>query len=586
MKNNNWYYSIWFKIFLVFVMFLSISSLILFFLFSVRFGQVYRRQAADYMKDVESLATENVSELLKQIEQLSVSVLVDQTVQSNLAYINEAAENAPKADDGNQFYRQKDAISSQLRGRVFNVDGVISLRIYSLSGIEIFIGTTNREYLEYSLTPQEIYRANGAALWEMTGEKHYICMCRAILDTTTMMPKGYMVIICKNEYFSQRISTIPRAYSGRIYLLDEARQIVASSDTNTLGMICQEPELLQKKIEDPSTKEYSYYNAGRKLDNGWQLVTTVSAEVLWRTMLINVIGMAVTLSAVLTVSFVFIMIVIRRLVLPIQELLQSMRSFGEGNLSVRVNYQSRDEIGQITGEYNHMADNIQNLLEQVYSLELANKESEIEFLKMQINPHFLYNTLDTISWLGFVNGCEEVSDLAVSLAKLLRSSIKNDDMILVREEVQSVRNYLQIQRYRFEDRFTVQYDISENANSCYMPNFLLQPLIENSIMHGLEDQLKKGVLNIRIHREEWLYFLISDNGKGMETEQIRHLMEQCRNMKSRTAIGLKNVYRRLQLLYGKDCCFSIESAPDEGTKISFRIPVIMEKGAMDNGGTQ
>lgn len=586
MRNSRWYYSIWFKIFLVFVMFLSITSLILFFLFSIRFGKIYRQQASCYMEDVESLATENVSDLLKQIDQLSVSVLVDQSVQDNLSYINIETEKDHIADDVNQFYRQKDAISSQLRGRVFNVDGVVSLRIYSLSGIEIFIGTTNREYLEYSLTPAEIYRANGAALWEMTGEKHYICMCRAILDTTTMMPKGYMVIVCRNEYFSQRIATFPRAYSGRIYLLDESRQIVASSDTNTLGMICSEPDSSSNRIEDPSSKEYSYYNAGRKLNNGWQLITTVSTEVLWQAMLINVMEMTVILSVVLTISFIFIIIAIRKLVLPIRELLQSMRSFGEGNLSVRANYQSRDEIGQITGAYNQMAENIQNLLEQVYSLELANKESEIEFLKMQINPHFLYNTLDTISWFGFISGCEEVSDLAVSLAKLLRSSIKNDDIITVRDEIQSVRDYLQIQRYRFEDRFTVKYDISETAHACYMPNFLLQPLIENSIMHGLEDQMKKGILNIRIYRGEWLYFLISDNGKGMKPEQIRLLMAQCRNMKSRTAIGLKNVYRRLQLLYGKDCCFSIESAPDQGTQISFRIPVIIEKGADNSEKTK
>ncbi len=586
MKNSRWYYSIWFKIFLVFVMFLSVSSLVLFFLFSVRFKKVYRQQAVCYMEDMESLATENVSDLLKQIDQLSVSVLVDQSVQDNLSYINTETKKDSAEDDASRFYKQKDAISSQLRGRVFNVDGVVSLRIYSLSGTEIFIGTTNREYLEYSLTPAEIYRANGAALWEMTGEKHYICMCRAILDTTTMLPKGYMVIVCRNEYFSQRIATLPRAYAGRIYLLDEARQIVASSDAGTLGMICSEPDDSLKRIEDPSSGEYSYYNAGRKLDNGWQLITTVSIEVLWRAMFVNVMEMAVILSAVLTVSFIFIMVAIRKLVLPIRELLQSMQSFGEGNLSVRAAYQSRDEIGQITGAYNRMAENIQNLLEQVYSLELANKESEIEFLKMQINPHFLYNTLDTISWFGFTNGCEEVSDLAVSLAKLLRSSIKNDDMITVRDEVQTVQDYLQIQRYRFEDRFTVNYDISETANICYMPNFLLQPLIENSIMHGLEDQMKKGILTIRIYRREWLYFLISDNGKGMNPEQIRLLMAQCKDMKSRTAIGLKNVYRRLQLLYGKDCCFSIESAPDQGTQISFRIPVIIKKGTDNHGATK
>lgn len=579
MKNKDWHHSIQFKIFLVFAMFLLGACVCLFGLFAMRFRNVYRQQASSHMADVESLAAENVSELLNLIDQLTVSVLVNQTVQDNLAYMNkETLENGVE-NDSSQFYKMKDEISSQLRGSVFNLDGVISLRIYSLSGIETFIGTTNREYLEYSLTPEEIYKANGAALWEMTGEKYYICVCRAILSTTTMIPQGYMVLVCRNSYFSERLSMMPMVYSGRVYLLDHAEQIVASNDTNTLGEILSLSETSWQTIEDPSTGERSYYNVSSSLDNGWKLVTTVSSERFWQTVRVSVIHMSLLFVTVLAASLAFTLLAIRRLVAPTQDLLQSMQAFGEGNLDARVDYESRDEIGKIGKGYNQMADNIQNLLEKVYSLELANKEAEIEFLKMQINPHFLYNTLDTISWLGYINGSEEISDLAVSLAELLRSSIKSGDIITVREELQTVQGYLRIQRYRFEDRFSVEYDVSEDACFCYMPNFLLQPLIENSIMHGLENQLKKGVLRIQIHREDWLYFTVSDNGKGIDKEQIEQLMKQCKDMKSRTAIGLKNVYRRLQLLYGKDCRFVIESALDQGTIISFRIPVITQEGS-------
>lgn len=577
MKNKKWYFSIQFKIFCVFTIFLSLTCISLFVLFAGHFGKVYRRQAFSHMADMGSLATENVSQLLKQIDQLSVSVLVNKAVQDDLGYINKETVGKSISGDSNQFYKQRDHISDQLRGSVFNVDGVISLRIYSLSGVEIVIGTTNREYMECSLTPEELYRANGAALWEMAGERHYICMGRAILNTTTMMPLGYMMIVCKNDYFSNRMATFPTAYSGNVYLLDEEHTIVAASNADTVGMALQLPEASQEFLKDPSSGDISYYNVGNELDNGWRLATTVSVENLWQAMQKCILQMGMILFVLFVIALILTRMAIRRLVAPTQELLQSMYAFGKGDLSVRVNYESQDEIGQIGKEYNQMAENIQNLLEQVYTLELANKEAEIEFLKMQINPHFLYNTLDTISWLGFTNGSEEISDLAVSLAKLLRSSIKNDDIITVRDELSSVREYLQIQRCRFGDRFSVEYKIEEEACVCYMPNFLLQPLIENSIMHGLEDQLKKGILSIQICRKDWLYFTISDNGKGMDEAQIEKLMEQCRDMKSRTAIGLKNVYRRLQLLYGKECNFRIESALAQGTSISFRIPVITEK---------
>lgn len=227
-----------------------------------------------------------------------------------------------------------------------------------------------------------------------------------------------------------------------------------------------------------------------------------------------------------------------------------------------------------------MADNIQNLMEKVYSLELAKKEAEIEFLKMQINPHFLYNSLDTISWLGFMGGNEKVSDLAVSLAKLLRASIKRNAMITVEQEMEMVQIYLHIQDYRFGDKISVECDVDLEAEQCYMPSFLLQPLIENSIIHGLEKQVDKGKLSVTVRREDvWLYFCVEDDGRGMTEEQVESLLAQCRDIKSAASIGLKNVYRRLQLLYGESCRFEMRSAPDDGTRISFRIPIMNEEEA-------
>ena len=195
---------------------------------------------------------------------------------------------------------------------------------------------------------------------------------------------------------------------------------------------------------------------------------------------------------------------------------------------------------------------------------------------MQINPHFLYNSLDTISWLGFTSGNEKVSDLAVSLADLLRASIKRDDMITVEEEMRIVQNYLHIQNFRFGDKIAVEYEIAQKVTKCYMPSFLLQPLIENGIMHGLEKQIEGGTLRISIKEQEgWLLFVISDDGKGMDTEQVDELMRQCKDAAFGDTIGLANVYRRLQLSYGDDCKFGIKSTPDKGTSISFRIPVML-----------
>lgn len=142
------------------------------------------------------------------------------------------------------------------------------------------------------------------------------------------------------------------------------------------------------------------------------------------------------------------------------------------------------------------------MLEKVYSLELSNKQAEIDFLKMQINPHFLYNSLDTISWLGYTSGNENISDISVSLAKLLRASIKRADMVQVSEEMQTVDSYLLIQQYRFEDKIQVERKIQKEVYACYMPGFLLQPLIENSIIHGLEGKIEKGRLKAKERKKD------------------------------------------------------------------------------------
>lgn len=171
-------------------------------------------------------------------------------------------------------------------------------------------------------------------------------------------------------------------------------------------------------------------------------------------------------------------------------------------MDVRVGANAKNEIGQIGAAYNHMADNIQNLLEKVYSLELSNKQAKIDFLKMQINPHFLYNSLDTISWLGYTSGNENISDISVSLAKLLRASIKRADMVQVSEEMQTIDSYLLIQQYRFEDKIQVERQIQKEAYACYIPGFLLQPLIENSIIHGVEGKIEKGRLKAKERKKD------------------------------------------------------------------------------------
>ena len=227
-----------------------------------------------------------------------------------------------------------------------------------------------------------------------------------------------------------------------------------------------------------------------------------------------------------------------------------MKTLGKDDKYPRVKVVTKDEIGMIGTEYNKMAENIETLIEKVYKMELTQKQAELEFLQMQINPHFLYNALDTISWMALEKG-----DMTIALAELLRATIQKESFISLEEEMKTVKDYLLIQKERFGEKVSVHYEVDQETLECQVPNFILQPLIENAIIHGLEPKIGKGMLNISVQiQDERLFFVIEDDGVGMDEKEIFFLYQKCRENDTKKSIGLKNVYRRLLLCYGEGCC--------------------------------
>ncbi len=580
MEQTSWKFSLQSKFGGLFILLLGSACVLLISSCIYFYSSSYNQQASSYLADVTALAAQNENYVIGQVDQLSVSVLMDSTVQQNLNSINQyegASENTQ------EISRLGTGISNAVSASVFSLDCVVSLRIYSLYGDEIFIGTTNREALEISLTEEEIYAASGGALWSMPTNSDYLCVCRGILSTSTFQPLGYMVLVCETSAFCEAISTPSRSYASHVYVLDEQQKAMASNAEEAIGATF--PYQLDslytndnRTINDLVDGDTCYYYIAPEMDNGWVMITVVSVQQFRDSIGKSIVIMVLLLFVAIALSGWLSMAIIRRIMQPTRELVSGMRQFGEGKLDTRIEVRTRDEIGSVGRAYNQMADSIQNLMEKVYKLELAQKEAEIEFLKAQINPHFLYNTLDTISWLGTLNGIDDITDISVSLASLLRANVKSESMITVDAEMNTVRDYLQIQHYRFGDKFSVQYDIAPETEEHYMPNFLLQPLVENSIIHGLENQNGSGQLSISIQKEgEWLRISVSDTGIGMSEEQVQALLRQCEDMETHHSIGLKNVYRRLHLLYGEACQFSIQSAPNRGTCISFRIPTTQTK---------
>ena len=240
------------------------------------------------------------------------------------------------------------------------------------------------------------------------------------------------------------------------------------------------------------------------------------------------------------------------------------------------------EVRKLSDSFGHMVGQIQHLLATVRSEELNLRKTELRALQAQINPHFLYNTLDSISWMCERGKNAEAVRMVNALARLFRISIsRGHELIPIRNELQHAESYLQIQSYRYKNQFVYSFDVDEDCLDYLCNKITLQPIIENAIYHGLNGLVDEGDISISIKSEgEDVIFTVADNGMGMSESQIASILSKERS--DSTGIGLKNVDDRLKIYFGSSYGITIESVPDEGTQVHIRMPKVTEESEYDN----
>lgn len=260
---------------------------------------------------------------------------------------------------------------------------------------------------------------------------------------------------------------------------------------------------------------------------------------------------------------------------PIKTLEKSMKEVEKGNFAHAVIRESQNnEIGRLSSSFNRMTEQIQNLMEETRKVQQAKRESELRVLQNQMNPHFLYNTLDSIIWMAEWGKNKEVVVMTSSLAKLLRQSISNDqELVRISEEVAYTESYLIIQKMRYRDKLEYRILVEEEILELTVIKLLLQPLVENSIYHGIKNKNGKGLIRILGYREAGcIYLQVQDDGVGMDEETLSHIFEKHVRDTRSNGVGLKNVKDRIALYYGPEYGLSYESAPGVGTTATIRLP--------------
>ena len=576
MDEKRGFISIRKKMMVVFAVLITVTGIGIASLFAIVFRYGYSSLSQIYLNDINEQTTNNLENNIQKIEDINVQILSSQVIQSQLKIVNE------KCLDSYDLAQCRQKIERELSNWALYASYVVSVSVISREGIEFAVKKIETGGTQFGFTEDEIYEANGSSLWGITGEKNRICVAKAVLDFDTMKPAGYINIVYENSYLSDILADNSSKYSGASYVVNTHGRIMVANKEGYIG------ENFPVKLSDlraSNTSRYdmfsstqAFYFVGNEMPNGWSLVQTVSVKEFNKEMNHQIVLAAGIVLLVLGISLGFVWYVTSRIAYPAKELMESMKTLAKDNEYPRVKIVSNDEIGMIGLEYNKMAENIETLIEKVYKMELTQKQAELEFLQMQINPHFLYNALDTISWMALAKGNMDVSEMTIALAELLRATIKKESFITLREEMNTVKDYLLIQQERFGDKISAEYFVEEDAYSCMMPNFILQPVIENAIIHGLEPKIEKGKLSINISiQDEFLTFLVEDNGVGMDETEILDLYKKCRENNTKQSIGLKNVYRRLLLCYGESSMLKIESKKEQGTRISFLIPKNISK---------
>ena len=261
---------------------------------------------------------------------------------------------------------------------------------------------------------------------------------------------------------------------------------------------------------------------------------------------------------------------------PITELVEVTQQVSQGNLQVRSHVNTGVEAKQLSESLNTMIDKINALLEQVKKEQIRIRKAEFELLQAQINPHFLYNTLDTIIWLAESDEQKQVVHMVESLSDFFRTSLnQGKDIISIKEEIQHVRSYLEIQQMRYQDILEYEIDVPEEFYQNTIPKITVQPLVENALYHGIKNKRGKGKITVRGYREDSFFILeVRDNGIGMQTErlvQVRNALLYKQLAESKV-YGLYNVNERIRLNCGEEYGLRISSTYQEGTTVKILLP--------------
>lgn len=406
------------------------------------------------------------------------------------------------------------------------------------------------------------------------------------------IPIGYMIMRIDEKHILKKFKDISLGQGSDIFIINGKGTVISSQNPE---MKAGKPYLdqslmeeLKKNKEDDSYSFTSTVSGKRNLiaynyipSADWYVIsiipfTYLNDESVKTSIYIIFLGIFCFLLALILSYYVS-----KSISKPLKHLLNSMNNVKIGNLVTRIEDNSSDELGKVATNFNHMVAEIKYLIDEVTKKEKLKRVAELKTLQAQINPHFLSNSLNTVRWLANIQKAESISSIITSLIQLLHGCMgKGSVLISLQEEMAYVKDYLNIMAFRDYDKFRVHYEMEESILDFHVPKFILQPIVENCLLHGLEPKEGQGQIIIKAYRvEEDLKIIVTDNGVGINDNTLNNLMRESlsNNKNGLSGIGIRNVDERIKLYYGETYGIAIQSIPNLYTTVEITLPAVGEE---------
>ncbi|WP_319561419.1 sensor histidine kinase [Marispirochaeta sp.] len=563
------------KLFISFAVFISLPVIIIASRGFLVFSDFFEEKITEYSHDILYQVSKTMESKLEKIGQISFSIIINQDIQDSLYSL------ANMEPDDYELIKIRNTLENILASYVLYHPEISATFLLAEQGEIYGIDKLKQNYGIAELDFYEIHKGEGAEVWlGNTDIKNTIILSRSIYSVKTLEHLSDLVICIQEEYLSSLLFETLSFDKGEIYIIDGSGRIIIDEDKNRIGALFDPEHKIQSTIEfnfsiqDLEGQE-QYIAVGKAMENGWKIVASIPRKTYLDEILNYRNTGFIFAFALLTVAIAMSWALSRSIYKPILILTSVIEKFGKGDLAVRCPPLPQDEIGELSMTFNQMTRDINELVNKVRTVESMKRDVELRLLQMQINPHFLFNTLETINWLARTQGTEDIGIIAKSLGDLLRITIYGKDYVTLTEELGSLENYLKIQKFRYGEKLNYSIEMSEKTSSLQIPKLLIQPFVENAILHGIDPALGNGFVSISSELTgSNLIVRVEDNGVGIPSKHLKKMIDGCDNREEpeQNSIGIRNVQKRIKMLFGDEYGIEIRSELGEGSVVIMILP--------------